>query len=172
MREKSEFYLFLSHARSEEEVPCQNCVTASRHGRGAHCQHTHMHPALSLRDPCAQKELSILTSPKRKRRNRRAILLRTRRSGAGCSRADRAVRVATHSAMVYVCLLYAGKFLQKQQPYAAMTSESRPLESPASTRAPKILSTGWPRPVAQYRCCTAQTRGGAWWLATRRPSAP
>ena len=64
------------------------------------------------------------------------ILLRTRRSGAGCSRADRAVRVATHSAMVYVCLLYAGKFLQKQQPYAAMTSESRPLESPSIPKQP------------------------------------
>lgn len=32
--------------------------------------HTHMHPALSLRDPCAQKELSIVNVLKRKRRNR------------------------------------------------------------------------------------------------------
>ena len=40
------------------------------------------------------------------------------------------------SAMVYVCLLYAGKFLQKQQPYAAMTSESRPLESPSIPKQP------------------------------------
>ena len=50
--------------------------------------------------------------------------------------------------MVYVCLLYAGKFLQKQQPYAAMTSESRPLESPSipkqpARKLPKFCGSGF-----------------------------
>lgn len=52
--------------------PCQNCVTVREPSR-PRCTlstHTHMHPALSLRDPCAQKELSIVNVLKRKRRNR------------------------------------------------------------------------------------------------------